>query len=96
MKKLMLIATIAISSLMADGAVLYKKCAGCHGANGEKSALGKSAIINKIKPSEIVNSLKAYKKGSLNRHGMGMLMKSQTASLTDEQIKEIAKFIGKK
>ena len=37
---------LASTTLAAtDGATLYKKCAGCHGANGEKKALGKSLVI---------------------------------------------------
>ena len=47
MKKKYLIALFAFSSmLMADGASIYaSKCASCHGAHGEKSALGKSKVI---------------------------------------------------
>ena len=46
MKKFAITMLLAGSTLlMADGAAAYAKCVGCHGANGEKAALGKSATI---------------------------------------------------
>ena len=49
MKKIAIAMLFAGSTLlMADGAAAYAKCAGCHGANGEKAALGKSAILSLI------------------------------------------------
>ena len=46
MKKLAITMLLAGSTLlMADGAAAYAKCVGCHGANGEKVAMGKSKII---------------------------------------------------
>ena len=40
-----LVGLSSVSSMADEGADLYKKCATCHGAQGEKSALGKSKII---------------------------------------------------
>jgi cytochrome c553 len=37
--------------------------------------------------------LKGYKAGTLNKHGMGMLMKGQVASLSDADIKALAEYI---
>ncbi len=82
------------SLLMADGAAIFAKCAGCHGQNGEKSALGKSAIIKGEDAAKTVKLLEGYKAGTLNQHGMGALMKGQVASLSDEQIKEVADYIA--
>jgi len=83
----------AASLVMADGAALFKKCAGCHGAKGEKKALGKSAKIGGMDAATIEADLKGYKAGTLNKHGMGMLMKGQVASLSAAQIKELAEYI---
>jgi len=47
--------------LMADGAAAYAKCVGCHGANGEKAALGKSAIITGQDAAKTVEQLNGYK-----------------------------------
>ncbi len=83
----------AASLVMADGAALYKKCAGCHGAKGEKKALGKSAAIGGLPVATLVDDLKGYKAGTLNRHGMGMMMKGQVKSLSDADIQALAEYI---
>ncbi len=83
----------AASLVMADGAALYKKCAGCHGAKGEKKALGKSAVIGGMDVATLVEDLKQYKAGKRNAHGMGMMMKSQVKSLSDADIQALAEYI---
>ncbi len=80
--------------LMADGAASYAKCAGCHGKNGEKAALNKSAIISGQDATKTVEQLKGYKAGTLNQHGMGGIMKMQVASLDDAAIKAVADYIA--
>ncbi len=82
------------SLLMADGAAIFAKCAGCHGQNGEKAALGKSAVIKGQDAAKTVEQIKGYKAGTLNQHGMGALMKGQVASLSDAQIQEVADYIA--
>jgi len=95
MKKvvLTLVALGAMSFLAADGAALFKKCAGCHGAKAEKKALGKSAVIAGLDTATIEEDLKGYKAGTLNKHGMGGLMKGQVASYSDADIKAVAEYI---
>ncbi len=98
MKKLAVLtlaATVATTLMAADGAALYKKCAGCHGAHGEKKALGKSAVIKGWPKDKVVEALKGYKAGTRNVHGMGALMKGQVASLSDADIEAIADYISK-
>jgi len=98
MKKLAiftLAAATAISLMAADGAALYKKCAGCHGVKGEKKALGKSAPIAGWDKAKIVEALKGYKAGSRNIYGMGGLMKGQVASYSDADIEAVAEYISK-
>lgn len=97
MKKLIL-GTLLVSatSLMADGASLYKKCAGCHGADADKKALGKSEVIKGWSASKIEKALKEYKAGTRDVNGMGFLMKGQIAPYSDAQIKELAKHISDK
>lgn len=98
MKKILLglgvVAAIAVGAIAEDGAALYKKCAACHGAAGEKSALGKSKIIKSMSAADITNALKGYKDGSYGGASKG-LMKGQVASLNDAQITAIATFISK-
>ncbi|HFS85159.1 MAG TPA: c-type cytochrome [Epsilonproteobacteria bacterium] len=95
MKKLAIAILFAgATSLMADGAAAYAKCVGCHGANGEKSALGKSAIIQGQDAAKTVEQLHGYKAGTLNQHGMGGLMKGQVMSMDDAAIQAVADYIA--
>ena len=71
----------------------YAKCVACHGATGEKVALGKSKIIKDMTKAEIVASLKGYQDGSYGGAMKGV-MKGQVAKLTDADIADIAKQIA--
>lgn len=96
MKKVVLglVSLLALASIAsADGAALYKKCATCHGAHGEKAALGKSKVIDKMSKADIVTSLNGYKDGSYGGAMKG-LMKGQVMKLSENDIKEIAELIG--
>ena len=97
MKKMMMsmVAILAFSgTLMANGASTYQKCVICHGANGEKAAMGTSKIINTMKKSEIVAAIKGYKDGSYGG-AMKAAMKNQIKDMSDADIKAVADFIGK-
>jgi cytochrome c553 len=95
MKKFAITMLLAGSTLlMADGAAAYAKCIGCHGANGEKSALGKSAIITGQDAAKTIEQLNGYKAGTLNQKGMGGLMKGQVANMDDATIKAVADHIA--
>ncbi len=95
MKKILLaaLAVFALNAMAADdGATLFKKCAGCHGANAQKKALGRSEVINTWKSDKIMSALLGYKAGTFGGAMKG-IMKGQTASLTKEQIKTLANYI---
>ncbi len=95
MKKLLLaaLAVFAINAMAADdGATLFKKCAGCHGANAQKKALGKSEVINEWKSDKIESALIGYKDGTFGGAMKG-IMKGQVSSLNKDQIKTLAKYI---
>ncbi len=95
MKKIAITMLLAGSTLlMADGAAAYAKCAGCHGANGEKAALGKSAVIKGQDAAKTVEQLNGYKAGTLNLHGMGGLMKGQVATMDEASIKAVSDYIA--
>ncbi len=94
MKKIIVALMVAGISLMAaDGAALYKKCAGCHGAKGEKKALGKSKIITGQPAEESIKVLKGYKAGTYGGQMKG-LMKGQIASYSDDDIKAVSEYIA--
>lgn len=72
----------------------YAKCAGCHGANGEKAALGKSKIIKDLTKAEFVSALKGYQDGTYGGPMKG-LMVGQVKGLDDATIQAIADQIAK-
>lgn len=76
-----------------DAKILYKKCAGCHGINAEKSALGKSKIIRGWDSEKIANALNGYKTGTYGGP-MKALMKSQVSTLSKKEIKELSTYIA--
>jgi cytochrome c553 len=88
---LIVLASTTLAS--TDGAALYKKCVGCHGLNGEKQALGKSQVIKGWEESKTITALKGYKDGTYGSAMKGV-MKGQVASLNEEQIKSLAKYIA--
>jgi cytochrome c553 len=94
MKTLIAILTLTAILGASDGAALYKKCAACHGATGEKVALGKSKVIKDLSKEQIITAIKGYKDGSYGGP-MKALMKGQVASLSDADAEAVAEFITK-
>jgi len=78
----------------AEGAKLYAKCSGCHGADGKTKALGKSPVIAGQSKEDLVTKLNAYKAGTRNEAGMGTLMKGQVASMDDKSIAALAAYVS--
>jgi len=93
MKILAVLAVLGVTSLLADGASLYKRCAGCHGINGEKKALGKSLVITAWEQDKTIAALSGYKDGSYGSAMKGV-MKGQVVKLSDTDIKELALHIS--
>ncbi|MEA1953435.1 MAG: nitrate reductase cytochrome c-type subunit [Campylobacterota bacterium] len=86
------IKVIALGSLLASSALYAAStagCIGCHGANFEKAAMGKSKIVKDMSKADIVTSLKGYKDGSYGGAMKG-LMKGQVANLSDADIEAMA------
>lgn len=94
MKTLLAILGLSVMLSAADGGALFHKCAACHGPKAEKQALGKSEVIAGWKEDKIVDALKGYKAGTRNTKGMGAIMKGQTATLSDEEMKAIAVYVS--
>jgi cytochrome c len=95
MKTLLALLGLSVMLSAADGAALYQKCAACHGANGEKAALGKSEVIAGWSSAKTIDALKGYKAGTRNTKGMGALMKGQSAALSDADMKALGEYIAK-
>ena len=95
MKTLLALLTLTAILGAADGSALYSKCAACHGTKGEKAALGKSEVIAGWSLAKTLDALKAYKAGTRNTKGMGAIMKGQTATLNDADMKTLSEYIAK-
>jgi len=96
LKSLVIAGAILTSSslLAADGASIYKKCAGCHGSSAEKPALGKSKIIANMSEDELSKALNGYKDGTYGGPMKG-LMKGQVGKYSDADLEAFAQTIGK-
>lgn len=77
----------------AKGKGLYLKCAGCHGQNGEKAALGKSQVIKGWDASKVVKALKGYKDGSYGGVMKGV-MTGQVNNLSDEEVNALGAYVS--
>lgn len=82
---LVTVGLVATSSFAAD----MKGCLGCHGANFEKAALGKSKIVKDMSKENIIAALKGYKDGSYGGAMKGV-MKGQVEKLSDADIEAMA------
>jgi len=87
-KTLITLVTVGLVTTSAF-AVDTTACAGCHGANFEKAALGKSKIVKDMTAADIVTALKGYKDDSYGGP-MKSVMKGQVAKLSDADIDAIA------
>jgi cytochrome c-type protein NapB len=83
------IALLSMFASVAIYAVNLGACQGCHGANFENKAMGKSKIVKDMSKDNIIKALKGYKDGSYGGAMKGV-MKSQVASLSDADISAIA------
>lgn len=95
MKKLFMVflTLFAVNMMASDGAQLYKKCAGCHGVNGEKKALNKSQVITGWSKEEALSALKGYQDGSYGGAMKG-LMKAQLNGYSDEDLEKVSEHIA--
>ena len=94
MKKTLSIGLLLALTSTACYADAYSKCIGCHGANGEKKALGKSKIIKDMTKAEIKDSIVGYQNGTYGRAMKGLMI-GQVRSLKTADIEFIANKIGK-
>ena len=86
MKKIVL--GTLVCGVAAFAAVNLAACKGCHGANFEKHALGKSKIVKDMTKAEIVAALVGYKHGTYGGPMKGV-MKGQVARYSDADLKNI-------
>jgi len=76
-----------------DVKAIYNACAGCHGVDGSKAALGKSKIIKGWSADKVASALNGYKDGTYGGAMKG-LMKAQASKLSAEETKAISEYIS--
>ena len=88
----LLVASLLTTLLHADGAGLYRECAKCHGAHGEKSTF--SRPIGGWKKEALAEALRGYRSGKRNLRGQGSIMRQRVANYSDAQIDALAAYIA--
>ena len=96
MKKLnLLVSVLALSALSLaaapNGKALSAKCAGCHGVDFSKHALGRSEVVKGWSASRIEAALRNYKTTTESDE---LVMKAQIGNYSYAQIRAIAKYIS--
>ena len=89
MKKTLVTLSVVAIAATSTFAANTAACVGCHGANFEKVALGKSKVVQNMTKENIVAALKGYKDGSYGGAMKGV-MKGQADKLSDADIEAIA------
>jgi len=82
---------VALAS--SNGKALYTKCAGCHGQNAEKKALGKSQVIQAWSASKVTDALTGYAQGTYGGAMKGIMI-GQTKSLSKADIQALSEYIS--
>jgi cytochrome c553 len=94
----MMIPILSASFLMEEsGEVIYQKqCASCHGKEGEKKALGHSAIIKGMEAEKFVTLTKAFATGEKKAMPIAKIVKKQFVDKYDEAtMQEVAAYVNK-
>lgn len=81
----------ANEKISPDVLTAISKCAECHGATGEKSALNRSIPINSLSEKVFIERLKGYLAGTYGGE-LKAFMRSRIAYLNKKQLKAIAKY----
>ena len=74
-------------------AMLFQKCAACHGNHAEKSALNQSAVIGEWDSKRITNAIVGYQDGTYGG-AMKTLMRNQVKDLSRNQIEALSEYIA--
>ncbi len=92
MKKIVIAVSLLTASFALAGS--YDKCVTCHGANGEKAAMGKSKVLKDMTKADFVAALKGYQAGTYGG-AQKALMVPQVKDMTEATMNEIADLLIK-
>ncbi|WP_295699186.1 c-type cytochrome [uncultured Helicobacter sp.] len=87
--------TLPAAQNKPDAAVLYAKCAACHGKDGKSVAPGSvgNVLIASLNKAQVVESLKGFRERTLSKGGNSIIMYMQAKNLSDEDIDALATYI---
>lgn len=97
MKKWVILSSLVVLPVWlsaADGASLYKQCAGCHGKDGRTKAFGKSESLVGQSAADIYETLMFFKESSFSQHGVTKVMAKQVKKLSPEDLKAVSEYIA--
>jgi cytochrome c len=80
------------SAFAADAKTIFVRCAGCHGADGTKTALGNKPLKG-LKADVVAKALNGYKAKTFGGPKKAM-MEAQAAALSDADIKALADYVS--
>jgi cytochrome c len=72
---------------------IFKKCAICHGEQGQKKSLEVSEKIAGMSAKDVVQILKEYKAGTRNKYNYGVMMQGQASKLSEDDMNAVAIYI---
>ena len=81
------------SAAMADGAAVYKGCAGCHGADAMGGMGGKAPRLAGMGEKYIVEQFKLIRDGK-RASGKSGMMKGAVSAVTDAEAEQIAAYVA--
>ncbi len=100
MKKILAFLSLAVLALTvtaafaaADGATIYKSCAGCHGADGSKQT-GESVPLKGQTADALVKKLQGYASGSYGGK-QKKIMENIASKHSAEEIAAVCDYISK-
>ena len=74
-------------------AILFQRCAACHGNHAEKSALNQSAVIGEWDSKHIAATIYGYQDGTYGA-AMKTLMQNQVKDLSRNQVEALSEYIA--
>jgi len=92
---LLLCSLLNAADQSSRGAIVFKQCAGCHGADGKNKAFGKSGVIAGQGAEDLMESLTFFKESDFKNHSSTTVMAKQVKNLSHEDLVEVANFISK-
>lgn len=93
----MVFVNVSIASAdTSKGEVIFNemKCYICHGSKAEKKSLNVSEVIQNWSAMQIVEALKGYKAGTIDKYGFSEMMGGKTSTMNESQIYAVAEYIS--